>query len=72
MKLAVGAKRIVATKGKKVISIDMAKDKPDAETLAGLIVGPSGNLRAPAAWVGKTLMVGFDPEMYQEVLSAEC
>ena len=48
----------------------MAKDHPDAATLAALIVGPSGNLRAPAAWIGKTLLVGFDAEMYTKALGA--
>jgi hypothetical protein len=45
----------------------MKKDKPDAETLAKLLVGPSGNLRAPTPRVGKTLVVGFNEEMYHEV-----
>jgi hypothetical protein len=69
LKLASGANRILATKGKKVITVDMAKDKPDAETLSSLIVGPSGNLRAPSAWIGKTLLVGFDAEMYKNALA---
>ena len=32
------------------------------------LLGPTGNLRAPTARVGKTLVVGFNPEVYSEVL----
>jgi len=46
----------------------MIKDKPGADEISALIVGPSGNLRAPAAWVGKTLLVGFDAGMYADAL----
>lgn len=46
----------------------MAKDKPDAETLKGLLVGPSGNLRAPCLRVGRALVVGFDQATYESLL----
>lgn len=71
MKLAAGASKIIATKGRRVVTIDLEKDKPTRDELAALIVGPSGNLRAPAAWVGKTLLVGFDEAMYKNELTAE-
>ena len=32
------------------------------------LMGPTGNLRAPTARVGTTLMVGFNEEAYAEVL----
>ena len=47
----------------------MAKEKPDADYIASLIVGPSGNLRAPTAWIGTTLLVGFNEEMYKSALA---
>jgi hypothetical protein len=31
-------------------------------------LGPTGNLRAPTAKVGKTLLVGFNDEVYNEAL----
>jgi arsenate reductase-like glutaredoxin family protein len=58
---------IYASKGKNVIHINMKKEQPDDETLAKLVVGPSGNLRAPALRKGKTLVVGFNQETYEKV-----
>lgn len=66
--LAREADDIYAAKGKKVVHVDMKKEKPDASTLKGLIIGPSGNLRAPTLRVGRTLLVGFDEEAYRKVL----
>ena len=68
MALAAEANVIYAAKGKKVTKIDMRKDPPDEATLAKLIVGPTGNLRAPTLRVGKTMIVGFDEETYRKVL----
>jgi len=65
--LARTANDIYAAKGKKVVHVNMKKDKPDDETLAKLIVGPSGNLRAPTLLKGKTLVVGFNQETYQQL-----
>ena len=31
------------------------------------VIGPSGNLRAPAWRVGTEFIVGFNPELYQEM-----
>ncbi len=64
LKLARSVKRIVAAKGKKIVTLDAKAS--DAEILAA-ILGPSGNLRAPAAKVGKTLFVGFSDEAYREL-----
>lgn len=58
---------IYAAKGKKVVHVNLKKDKPDDETLAKLIVGPSGNLRAPTLRKGKTLVVGFHQETYETI-----
>ena len=44
------------------------KDKPDEKTLLGLMLGPTGNLRAPTMRKGKTLVVGFNEETYRKVL----
>jgi arsenate reductase-like glutaredoxin family protein len=56
--------RVVATRGKQVVVFDLKKDRPDDETLLEHLLGRTGNLRAPALIVGKTLLVGFNPEAY--------
>ena len=60
--------RLVACRGKAVTTFDLKADKPDLETLLGQLIGPTGNLRAPTARVGKTLLVGFNPDAYRDVL----
>ncbi len=59
---------LIAAKGKKVERIDLRKGKPDKATVARLMIGPSGNLRAPTLRVGKKVLVGFDEESYEKVL----
>jgi len=61
---------VFATKGKNVLRLDMKTDPSDDE-IAALVVGPSGNLRAPALRVGKTLLVGFDEATYATLLTPE-
>jgi arsenate reductase-like glutaredoxin family protein len=60
---------LYVTKGKRVVHLDLRQDKPSADTLKGLLVGPSGNLRAPTLRRGRTLLVGFDHETYARVLT---
>jgi len=55
---------IYATKGQKVIHVDLQKDKPDKSQLLALLLGPSRNLRAPTLRKGRTLIVGFDAAIY--------
>ncbi len=65
--LAKTVSRIVVAKGKKIVTFDMKKDKPDDDTLAAHLLGPSGNLRAPTARRGQTLYVGFHEDAYREL-----
>ncbi|MCA9122647.1 MAG: hypothetical protein H6822_26295 [Planctomycetaceae bacterium] len=58
---------LYAAKGKKVVYVNMKKEQLDDEALAKLIVGPSGNLRAPTLRKGKTLVVGFNQETYEAI-----
>lgn len=51
-----------------MVTFDLKKDQPDDATLLGVLLGPTGNLRAPAAKVGKTLVFGFNADVYQAVL----
>jgi arsenate reductase-like glutaredoxin family protein len=65
-----GVRTLIAAKGKKLEVFDLKTDRPaDAELLARLI-GPTGNLRAPTARVGTTLVVGYSEAAYQQVFGA--
>ncbi len=67
LKLAAQVDEIHAAKGKKVKHIDLRREKPKTEELAALLLGPTGNLRAPTLRVGRTLIVGFDEETYVKI-----
>lgn len=56
---------LYAAKGKKVVRVEVKKSGEEA---VALMMGPTGNLRAPTLVVGKTLLVGFDAGTYEEVL----
>ncbi|MBI2529458.1 MAG: hypothetical protein HYV93_26150 [Candidatus Rokubacteria bacterium] len=59
---------LYAAKGKKVVHVDLRREKPPTAALAALLIGPSGNLRAPTLRKGRTLIVGFDETAYAELL----
>jgi arsenate reductase-like glutaredoxin family protein len=59
---------IYASKGKQVVHLDLRKEKPDKAGLLGLLLGPTGNLRAPTLRKGRTLLVGFDEASYAAIL----
>ena len=65
--LATLVDRIVSAKGSKVVTLDLKKDQPDAEALKAVLLGPTGNLRAPTFRVGRTLVVGFHEATYRSV-----
>ena len=65
--LFAGASRVVVAKGKKVLDFDLKKDPPDPAELEKVALGPTGNLRAPAARVGKTWLIGFHAEAYADL-----
>lgn len=67
LKLAKQVDRVVAAKGSKVVTIDLKKDKPDRDALLAVMLGPTGNLRAPTFRVGRTLVIGFHEETYRSV-----
>lgn len=62
--LAQDAGKIVVAKGRKVT--ELAGGKADDEILASML-GPTGNLRAPTARSGKTVLVGFNEEVWADV-----
>ncbi|HMY15321.1 MAG TPA: ArsC family (seleno)protein [Polyangium sp.] len=61
--------RVISTKGKKRVELDM-RQKPSDEEVLALLLGPTGNIRAPLIRVGKTLVAGFDPDVYNGALSS--
>ncbi len=46
----------------------MKKDKPKKDDLLAVMVGTTGNLRAPTVVRGKTVLVGFNQDVFDEVL----
>lgn len=58
---------VIAAKGRKVRRLEMGDADEDA--IADAILGPTGNLRAPAFRRGRTMVVGFEDGAYREVLS---
>ncbi|HCW44303.1 MAG: hypothetical protein H8E43_01625 [Planctomycetia bacterium] len=68
LELAQAASKVIVARGKKIIEHDMKKDPPLDDDLAKGIMGPSGNLRAPTLKVGKTLLVGFHEDAYEQVM----
>lgn len=58
---------IYASKGRRVVHLDLRQGKPDEATLAELLIGRTGNLRAPVLRQGRILIVGFDEATYKQV-----
>jgi hypothetical protein len=46
----------------------LRKSKPSRAELLAALLGPTGNLRAPTIKLGRTLLVGFDPDMYRRLV----
>ena len=67
--LAKSVAKVVVARGKKAVTFDMA-DPPGDEELAAALLGPTGNLKAPALRVGDTLLVGFGEEAYRQALGS--
>ena len=56
--LARQATKLLSARGAKLSELDLSKKPKDAEILA-MMLGPTGNLRAPTIVKGKTIYVGF-------------
>jgi arsenate reductase-like glutaredoxin family protein len=63
-----GVDELYAIKGKRVVHVDLRKGRRDRALLLELLLGPTGNLRAPTLRKGRTLLVGFDEATYRLVL----
>ncbi len=58
---------VIAVKGKKILRFSLQKGQPPPDALLSAVIGPSGNLRAPTVRAGKSLVVGFHPDVYGEL-----
>ena len=65
--MARAAQQLIAAKGKKVTRIDLRTAPPADDVLAALLLGPTGNLRAPVMRVGQTMLVGYNDDVFTEV-----
>jgi hypothetical protein len=65
--MARAAHRLVAAKSKKVTTLDLQSAPPADDVLAGLMLGPTGNLRAPIMRVGQTILVGYNDQAFNEI-----
>jgi len=59
---------LYVAKGKKIVHLDLKHEKPPRAELLGLLLGPTGNLRAPTLRKGRKLIVGFDDATYKRLL----
>lgn len=69
IELARSMNELYVMKGKKLVHVRMGKDAPSNAELEKLLIGPSGNLRAPTIRRGKKLFVGFDAEAFRGTLA---
>lgn len=60
------ADRLVVARGKKLTELNLGDEPPSDDTVAKLMLGPTGNLRAPTLRVGRTLVVGYNEEALTE------
>ena len=67
LELASQASLVVVARGRNVVRFDMQRDRPDDATLLARMLGPTGSLRAPTIRCGKTLLIGFNEDVYAEV-----
>jgi hypothetical protein len=61
-------KRLVAVKGKKVTAVDVTANTPSDDELAALMLGRTGNMRAPTMRVGQILLVGYHDQVFADEL----
>lgn len=64
------ADKLIAAKGKKVTEVDLKADKLKDDEITKLMLGPTGNLRAPTLVFGKTVFVGFNEPELEELLKS--
>lgn len=68
LKMAREADELYAAKGKKIDHLDLKNESHEDDAIVKLMIGPTGNLRAPAFRIGRTLLIGFNNELYTKLL----
>jgi len=68
LELANKASTVICCRGKKAVEFRPGADCEQLELLRAMM-GPSGNLRAPAALVGSTLLIGWNQDAWQGALA---
>ena len=63
--LAKAASQVIVAKGKKVDRFQPGGKAPKA--VVDAMLGPTGNLRAPTVRSGKTVVVGFNEDVFGEI-----
>jgi arsenate reductase-like glutaredoxin family protein len=63
-----GVNKLIVSKGRKVTKVNLKTARPEDAELVRLMLGPTGNLRAPTIKSKKTLLIGFNLEAYESVL----
>jgi|TARA_B110000196_G_C21059602_1_gene621701 arsenate reductase-like glutaredoxin family protein len=58
------ASKLIAMKGKKIVEFDV-KNSVSQDAVQAML-GPTGNMRAPTLRVGKSLLVGFNEEVFSQ------
>jgi arsenate reductase-like glutaredoxin family protein len=66
MAMAREAKQLIVAKGKKVTTVDLTAGSLAEDDLAKLMLGPTGNLRAPVMRVGETILVGYNDQVFAD------
>ena len=64
------AQRLIVAKGKKVATLELQKEPPADDAIAALMLGPTGNLRAPTIRVGQTVLVGYNETAFAQVFGS--
>ena len=64
--LAAAASRLVVAKGTKIT--EFSPGGKAGKEVVDAMLGPTGNLRAPCIRAGKTLLVGFNEDVYRDAL----
>jgi arsenate reductase-like glutaredoxin family protein len=69
MGMAREATQLIAAKGKKVTAVDLTTERLSDDELAKLMLGPTGNLRAPVMRVGQTILVGYNDQVFADTFA---
>lgn len=67
LRLARSTQKVVAGRGKKVVTLQVAQASDDE--LLAVLLGPTGNLKAPTLRIGQTLLVGFAELAYADLFA---